>query len=380
MPTFQAGLPTVTVFLVFILSSNTHGAAAQLAAAATGLKVSEVVSKEHCSGSFEHFERSYAEEQSGLIKKSADQIAAEWDKVMPYSDKTSRTCGQDRAFVSSMFRSKFVAHAQPCAKIIQLGGEKKWLFGSETDGAKFLCADNLPKGNCIVYSLGSRKDFSFEIDVVAKMKCKVHTFDCTVGDVRADELPHGVTFHPWCIGSEDALKPFVSDLYDSAGAVAQYYTMSTIMRMLGHSYVDVLKMDIERFEFDVLKSLACPGCFGQAAIEFHLQNINGMHGQAVSYKEWNDVWSSVVCENGLRPFSYDNAHCECCCEYSFLSVIQPANVLNATSFYVEETGDNTKYSLGYAGTRYAHISSSIRECSAPSSTSFRHSNLLMFSV
>lgn len=356
MPTFQVGLLTVTVFLVVILSSNTHGVAAQLVAAAPGAKVSEVVGKEHCSGFLEHFERSDAEEQSGLIKKSFDQIAAEWDKVMPYSDKTSQTCDKypffDRAFVTSMFKSKFEAHAEPCAKIVQFGGEKKWLFGSPTDGAKFLCADNLPKGNCIVYSLGSRKDFSFEIDVVAKLNCEVHTFDCTVGDVSADELPRGVTFHPWCIGSEEALKPFVSDLFDvPPGTLAQYHTMSTIMRMLGHSYIDVLKMDIERFEFDVLKSLACPGCFGQANIEFHLQNSNGMHSQAVSYEEWNEVWNSVVCENGLRPFSYDNAHCKCCCEYSFLSVIPNANAKKVTSYYVEESSHNTKSSHGYAGAR-----------------------------
>jgi len=177
----------------------------------------------------------------------------------------------------------------------------------------------MSKGNCTVYSLGSRKDFSFESEIVSALQCKVHTFDCTVGDVRPDEVPRGVTFHPWCIGGEDALKPYSSDLLNSAGKVGQYYTMKTVMRMLGHSYVDILKMDIGRHEFAVLKTLACPGCFGQAAIEFHLHNAYGMFGQAVSYEEWNDLWDSLVCENGLHPFSYDSASCSCCCEYSFLS-------------------------------------------------------------
>ena len=250
------------------------------------------------------------------MKKSSDQIAAEWDKVLPYADKTPDLCGktsEDHEWVQSMFRSKLLAHFEPCDSFIKVGGTK-------FDGSKFLCDQNINKGNCVVYSLGSRKDFSFEIDIVAALQCQVHTFDCTVGEVPDDDVPKGVIFHPWCIGGEDKLQPFSSDLLNSSGKLGQYYTMRTVMQKLQHTYVDILKMDIERHEFAVLRTLACRGCFGQAAIELHLHNAYGMFGQALSYAEWNAAWESLVCENGLRPFSYDSASCPCCVEYSFLYV------------------------------------------------------------
>ncbi len=279
---------------------------------------SEIVAKKPCKAhrSFEVFETSIAQWQSGFIKKTADQIAAEWDKVLPYQDKTPDVCGktsEDHAWVKSMYRTKFLAHFEPCSSILKVGG-------SNGDGSKFLCDQKLNKGNCVVYSLGSRKDFSFEVDIISALQCQVHTFDCTVGEVRDNEVPKGVIFHPWCIGGEDKLQPFSSDLLNSAGKLGQYYTMRTVMQKLQHTYVDILKMDIERHEFAVLKTLACPGCFGQAAIELHLHNAYGMHGQALSYKEWNAAWEHLVCDNGLHPFSYDSASCPCCVEYSFLYV------------------------------------------------------------
>lgn len=361
-PSFLADLVMVTALLVSILASNHYGAAAQSAPAAPQAPV-PAASQDVCTGSLEFLETSFAHQQSGLMRKSADQIAAEWDKALPQAEKTPGKCGksaEDLAFLKTMFKSKYVAHARPCANIIQMGGTKKWFFGSETDGAKFICYDYVTKGNCVVYSLGSRMDFSFESDVVEKLQCQVHTFDCTVGNPGADELPRGVTFHPWCIGGQDELKPFHSDIFDSSGQMAQYYTMSTVMRLLGHTYVDILKMDIERFEFPVLKTLACPGCFGQANIEFHLQNVNGLWGQAVSYKEWNDVWNSVVCENGLRPFSYDNADCDCCCEYSFLSVSRAPNALNdAAGLFVQETSAKRSFSSPTASSAAAIIIAAI---------------------
>ena len=355
----------VAVLLAALLATN-----AQPVVAAAGMTAPGDAAEKRCSGALEFFETSYGHQQAGMLLKSADQVAAEWDKALPQSDKTPGKCGrsaEDLDFLKKMFRSKFVAHAKPCANIIKMGGTKKWFFGLESDGAKFICNDYVSRGDCVVYSLGSRMDFSFEADVVSKLQCKVHTFDCTVGNPSADDMPPGVTFHPWCIGDADELKPFHSDIFDSSGQMAQYYTMSTIMRILGHSYVDILKMDIERFEFPVLKTLACPGCFGQANIEFHLQNVNGIWGQPVSYKEWNEVWDTVICENGLRPFSYDNADCDCCCEYSFLSVSRAPNALNVTNVYVEDTRDKLK------GTRYTHILHLARiPCFCAPSASPRH--------
>lgn len=311
--------PSLAVNVSIDASQIVHPSLNPLQHVPVATAVSENKAKKNCgrTRSFEIIECSQDQHQTGLIKISAAHIASHWDKVLPYSDKTPDKCGssiEDHAFVKAMFRAKFVTHAQPCANIVRVGG-------SGTDGSKYICNTNVSKGDCVVFSLGSRKDFSFEEEIVAVLQCKVHTFDCTVGEVLPDEVPAGVFFHPWCIGDEDTLKVFSSDLLNSKGKLAQYYTIRTVMRMLGYTYVDILKMDIERHEFAVLKTLACPGCFGQAAIELHLHNAYGMFGQAVTYEEWNDVWDALVCENGLHPFSYDSSSCACCGEFSFVSKI-----------------------------------------------------------
>jgi hypothetical protein len=50
--------------------------------------------------------------------------------------------------------------------------------------------------------------------------------------------------------------------------------------------------------------------------------------------------------------------------------VEQSNVLNATSFLVQETSDNTKYSLASAGARCVQIFSSIRDYSTSSSLIF----------
>ena len=194
-------------------------------------------------------------------------------------------------------------------------------FGGRDDGRKFLCLDNITPNRCLVYSIGSRKDFQFEIEVVQRLGCAVHTFDCTVGAVTEAEVPRGVKFHPWCIGSSNAMKSFSSDiLVNRHGLIGQYYTMKTVMKILGHSSVSVLKMDIERHEYSVIQGLNCPGCFGQIALEVHLHNAYNMWGRPVSRTEWEELWTSLVFRDGFRPFHIDlNPLCPCCCEYSFIS-------------------------------------------------------------
>ena len=52
------------------------------------------------------------------------------------------------------------------------------LFG---DGGKFVCGPDeyFRSRPCLIYSVGSNGDFSFETDVIRKFGCEVHTFDPT---------------------------------------------------------------------------------------------------------------------------------------------------------------------------------------------------------
>jgi len=136
--------------------------------------------------------------------------------------------------------------------------------------------------------LGSRLDFSFEEDLLKKTKCKVYTFDCTVGTPK--KVPTGVHFYPWCVGASDKMSTISSDLgYD--GQQGQYYRLQTIMEKLFHKKVDILKMDIERHEFGVINSMAnMKNAPNQIAFETHIQNSYSKWGKPVTFEEWNTLW------------------------------------------------------------------------------------------
>ena len=188
-------------------------------------------------------------------------------------------------------------------------------IGNTGDGGKLVCLDDIIPNACIVYSLGSRLDFSFEIDVVKRLGCVVHTFDCTVGNPKG--VPFGVSFHPWCVGGQDEQKIVSSDL-GHQGETGQYYTLATIMSKLNHRNVDLLKMDIERYEFAVVDSLQNGYIPWQIVFETHLQNAYGMWGRPVTEKEWNILWAKLR-SLGYGVFSNEpNPLCRCCCEWSLL--------------------------------------------------------------
>lgn len=84
---------------------------------------------------------------------------------------------------------------------------------------------------CVVFSIGSNNDFSFEESIVNELpECEVHTFDHTI---TPKAVPSGVNFHAWGIGTED---------------VGSVKTLDSIMKALNigseHS-LEILKIDVE---------------------------------------------------------------------------------------------------------------------------------------
>ena len=73
------------------------------------------------------------------------------------------------------------------------------------DGGKYLCGVKylLQGRECVIYSLGSAGDTSFEEILVDKASCKTHTFDHTLSEEtqRSVRNTQGVDFHPVGIGS-----------------------------------------------------------------------------------------------------------------------------------------------------------------------------------
>ena len=213
-------------------------------------------------------------------------------------------------FLQGIYAKEKAQRLAPCRRLVRVG--------PAGDGGKMLCVDDIAT-HCVVYSLGSRLDFSFETDFLRRRRfkrCTVHTFDCTVGSPDQAQIPAGVVFHPWCVGGQNEVKVISSDFEGHDGELGQYLTLDTIMRKLNHSRVDVLKMDIERHEFQVIESLANSSIAPrQMAFETHVHNAYAMWGAPVTYDEWRHLW------NVLDRLSYGvvyyetNFHMVCCAEF-----------------------------------------------------------------
>jgi hypothetical protein len=106
--------------------------------------------------------------------------------------------------------------------------------------------------NCVVYAAGLDRQHRFESAMVA-LGCTVHGFDCTVPEARSD---WDFTFHDWCIGVPQS---FEGNHYSKAKAQTgenfTFKSLTEIKLALGHPRIDVLKMDIEGFEWELLAGL-----------------------------------------------------------------------------------------------------------------------------
>ncbi|KAI9325513.1 methyltransferase domain-containing protein [Zopfochytrium polystomum] len=123
------------------------------------------------------------------------------------------------------------------------------------DGPKWLCAELLvppapalavassaaSDAPCTVFSLGSSGDFRFEQSVRSFVgdRCAIYTFDCT------GEWTHEATqFRPWCVAD----RRFTDD------KGREYFTLDGIMKEVGVETVELLKIDVEGYEFQVLEA------------------------------------------------------------------------------------------------------------------------------
>ncbi|KAF8466812.1 methyltransferase domain-containing protein [Russula ochroleuca] len=233
--------------------------------------------------------------------------------------------------------------------------------GELGDGGKWLCglSQLQEKEDCVVYSVGPPADASFEAELLARTRhCQLFIFDHT-----ASALPRGLSTHATSsAGFDEFYAPLDTLNYDNkldywdsrhtlqrahfkpyriagfdahgAGDTPKTYTLEALMRQNGHSHIDVLKIDLEGWEFDTLKTFLMPGPeytderprvppVSQMLLELHLWN-----------REFSDLlnWWSTLERAGLRAVArepnlvyqnYNRMQGAELAEYTFLNVAGP---------------------------------------------------------
>jgi FkbM family methyltransferase len=151
----------------------------------------------------------------------------------------------------------------------------------DLDSGGWMISLNVPLR--VVYCAGVGLDMSFELDLAKMMTKPVLVFDpsptgintvakCDTPNIKF--FPAGLAAHTGFIEFSvpvDAAEGSYSVVQDGVETVSfDCYDLGTIMRTNGDSYIDLLKMDIEGFEFDIVNQLLDRRIpVRQLCVEFH---------------------------------------------------------------------------------------------------------------
>jgi FkbM family methyltransferase len=166
---------------------------------------------------------------------------------------------------------------------VTLGGSSHWT----------ICPDFLT-GDSVVYSAGVGHDVSFEKALAERFGCTVHLFDPSptgAGTMSKVENRHARLIYRQCgLAEFDRSLSFSPPASQGEGSwsmtvaegtegVATFECLSlpTLMQQLGRAHIDLLKMDIEGFEYGVLAQICSKRIrVKQICVEFHHANLPGI--------------------------------------------------------------------------------------------------------
>ncbi|SJL14423.1 uncharacterized protein ARMOST_17880 [Armillaria ostoyae] len=197
-------------------------------------------------------------------------------------------------------------------------------LGALGDGGKWVCGLSRvqEKPNCVIYSVGINYESSFEAEILANTRhCEIWGYDYSVksfGPQIPRSLASRTHFFPYGLAGSDKVATDDSP---------PMFTLESIMAMNGHSHIDILKIDVEGWEFETLTALIGPYLhadrplpFGQLQLEIHIWGK-----QFAEFLTW---WETLEAA-GLRPFwtepnlvyqNYNKQSNTDLAEYSFLNI------------------------------------------------------------
>eukprot|EP00823_Brevimastigomonas_motovehiculus_P008585 TRINITY_DN7895_c0_g1_i1.p1 TRINITY_DN7895_c0_g1~~TRINITY_DN7895_c0_g1_i1.p1 ORF type:complete len:275 (+),score=55.64 TRINITY_DN7895_c0_g1_i1:109-933(+) len=118
-------------------------------------------------------------------------------------------------------------------------------FGELEDGGKQVCLHSFTPNlkNCIIYSIGVDGEWTFD-QAIAAMGCQIYAFDPFIPHDTGDNFMNDPNIHYYKIG--------LSALDSPPGS--KFMSLRQMMKMLGHTEITILKIDIESSEWPVLEA------------------------------------------------------------------------------------------------------------------------------
>lgn len=182
---------------------------------------------------------------------------------------------------------KEVKRRLTATRLHKIDGRQNYvLLGSEY-GMWPLLVDHTMAGERIL-SFGVGRDISFDLEAIARFNCVVDAFDPTpISQEWVDQqnLPPNFTFHPVGVSARDGYADFYAPAVQGhtsfsvaknpnsmtdRSVQARVLRISSILKYLNIGQPDIIKMDIEGFEYDVLKDMMKSGIRPkQLLVEFH---------------------------------------------------------------------------------------------------------------
>jgi len=191
-------------------------------------------------------------EQAWLMRKQIHRDQIKHEILAPNDCLTPCPEGYGHIWFQEHHEPSF--HCEFAERIGVMGDGGKWVCDPE----RIRTAVRSGQEKCLVYSVGSNGDFSFEQSVLDQISydCEIHTFDPEKKDTW--KPPTGVQYHSVALGNASAdntTKP-----------------LAQIVKDLGHvgRKIDLFKIDCEGCEWDTFKSWFGSGVdLRQILVELH---------------------------------------------------------------------------------------------------------------
>jgi len=125
---------------------------------------------------------------------------------------------------------------------------------------------------CVIYSVGSNGDFSFELGMeqeVGPGVCEFHIFDMkNYTEKMLEQNIKRAYFHQWGLGTQD---PNV----DIPEPGKQFYGLKDTIKLLDHEnldMIDIFKIDCEKCEWSTFQDWFAPGIPSMQQVQVELHN------------------------------------------------------------------------------------------------------------